>query len=461
MQETGENRNADQNHTSEESWQDILAILEDPDYAKRPDRTERAGNEHASRSGAGRKKAASGKASRRAGAAAVLWQNPRIRIIGIALIALVLLLCIVLGISRANQAASESAEVSGDGQTEEMLQADSETEEDDAGENSTGESEAGDAGSQDVVTVSPTAPEAEDGSGAAGIMAVPEELMAEAAVTGWHDGNYSKWYALENNCFYYNGWQTIDGSTYHFNSSGYLDLGWKVVGGQGCYFDDNGVYQPDADNSKLVAFTFDDGPSEGVDSMLALCEETGARVTFFMIGVQVENGGAVIPHIMQDRCELGNHSYTHNQQTGKTTEECIEDFAQCDSFIQSFSGGPTSTVVRFPYGDYTAEQTAGVNKPNIFWNIDSLDWDSQDAEQIKQICYEKITEGDIILMHDRVAASVEACRELFPYLISNGYQIVTVSELAAAKGIELQGGVTYYDFCQEDIESGAYCDATR
>ena len=294
-----------------------------------------------------------------------------------------------------------------------------------------------------------SAPALEDGSGAAGVA----ELGFEAE-PGWYSDDYGPWYCLSGNLGYYNGWQEIDGQMYHFNYNCHADRGWMLIGGKSCYFDDNGVYVPDADNSKLLAFTFDDGPSQGTDMLLELCEQTGARVTFFMIGVQVENGGAVIPHIMRDRCELGNHSYTHGLQLDKTTEESAADFQQCDDWIAYYSEGPVSTVVRFPYGDYTHEQTVAVGKGNIFWDIDSLDWENQDAETIKNIVYSNISEGDIILMHDRIDASVEACQELFPTLISQGYQLVTVSELAAAKGIELQGGYTYFSFCDSDIAEG-------
>lgn len=301
-------------------------------------------------------------------------------------------------------------------------------------------------------TMGASTPETADGTGNAGLLPMDEYMSSMASQPGWGNDGHNAWYTPDGSNCYYGGWQTIDGQTYHFDGSGLIDYGWKLIGGQGCYFDDQGVYHPDADPNKLLAFTFDDGPSHGMDEILELCEQTGSRVTFFMIGKQVENGGAVLPHIVQDRCEVGNHSNTHTQMTKLSAEECAANFAACDEWIRSFSGGIESDVVRFPYGDYNPDEPAAVGKPSILWSIDSLDWDLLEAQPVIDTVLSQITEGDIILMHDRYESTVEACRYLFPYLIQQGYQLVTVKELAAAKGFELEPGKTYFGFCQNYIE---------
>ncbi len=299
-------------------------------------------------------------------------------------------------------------------------------------------------------TYAVTAPQSEDGSGAAGIMQMTDEMLQASAETGFHFNDRAHWYSVSSGLCYYNGWQEIDGNSYHFNANGWMDLGWKRICGQTYYFDDNGVYQPGQDNSKLLAFTFDDGPSQGMDEIIDLCNQTGARVTFFMIGKQVENGGAVIPYILKYRCELGNHSYSHSNMDKLSAEDCGNDFATCSQLVASYSGGLYPTVCRFPYGNINdanvAAQGAATGAPSIFWDVDSFDWESRDTEAIKQVVLENISEGNIILMHDRYEESVEACRQLFPELIAQGYQLVTVSELAAAKGVDMQPGVTYYNF---------------
>lgn len=309
-----------------------------------------------------------------------------------------------------------------------------------------------------TATIGSLEPENEDGTGQAGQLGLNDYRSEEAKLAGWYTEDAGIWYSLGEGFCYYTGWKEIDGQTYHFDSLGYAARGWQLIGGQSCYFDDNGVYVPDKDNSKVVAFTFDDGPSAGIDSMLELCEETGARVTFFMIGAQVDGGGAVIPSIVKHRCELGNHSDTHENMLKLSTEESNATFNACDSKIASFNTvtGAGSTVIRYPYGNYTTEEITTVGKPAIMWSIDTLDWKTLDKDAVIATIRGNIEDGDIVLMHDRHEAAIEACRELFPELISQGYQLVTVSELAAAKGVELEPGYTYFDFCPASIESGSY-----
>ena len=43
-------------------------------------------------------------------------------------------------------------------------------------------------------------------------------------------------------------------------------------------------------------------------------------------------------------------------------------------------------------------------------------------------------DGDIILMHDIYGTTADAAQVLIPALTAQGYQLVTVSELAACRG---------------------------
>ncbi len=52
----------------------------------------------------------------------------------------------------------------------------------------------------------------------------------------------------------------------------------------------------------------------------------------------------------------------------------------------------------------------------------------------------------IILLHDIHTETVDAAIRLIPMLEDEGYQLVTVSEMAAAKGVELKDGGKYTDF---------------
>ena len=64
-----------------------------------------------------------------------------------------------------------------------------------------------------------------------------------------------------------------------------------------------------------------------------------------------------------------------------------------------------------------------------------------------------LTDGSIILMHDIHEPSVQAAIRLIPDLVEKGYKLMTVSELAEAKGVDLQYA-SYSDFWDSSLENG-------
>jgi peptidoglycan/xylan/chitin deacetylase (PgdA/CDA1 family) len=86
---------------------------------------------------------------------------------------------------------------------------------------------------------------------------------------------------------------------------------------------------------------------------------------------------------------------------------------------------------------------AAVGKPMINWSIDTLDWKSKNAASVQSKVLDNVKDGDIVLMHDLYKSTADACDVIIPELVKRGYQLVTVSELAAAKGVTLQNGTLY------------------
>ena len=72
--------------------------------------------------------------------------------------------------------------------------------------------------------------------------------------------------------------------------------------------------------------------------------------------------------------------------------------------------------------------------------------ESQDAQQITEAVMSQVQDGSIILLHDIFSTSVDAVEIFIPRLIDEGYQLVTIHELAKIKGTELQTGIAYGDF---------------
>ena len=84
--------------------------------------------------------------------------------------------------------------------------------------------------------------------------------------------------------------------------------------------------------------------------------------------------------------------------------------------------------------------------PMILWTIDTLDRKTSNDQQTIDSVMDHVKDGDIILMHDIYSESIDAAIELIPKLEQEGFQLVTVSEMAEAKGHSLENGKVYTDF---------------
>lgn len=302
-------------------------------------------------------------------------------------------------------------------------------------------------------------PEASDGSGNAGRVKIPENMSVKFETPGWQCDENGWWYACDDLTCYINGWIEIQNKRYHINSRGYMDTGWTAIGGKGYFFEADGTCNENADNSKLLALTFDDGPCKYTNELLDTLKSHNVKATFFMLGTQLEEYGAqTVPRMVSQNCELGNHSYDHSYMSKMSTAECVEQFQKTDELIAGYSGGAESEVVRFPYGSFTSEQKQQVGKPNIYWDLDCTSLQSSDVSSYAANIEKKVTGGNIILMNEGSEVTPQVVDTLISDLTGNGYQFVTVEELAAAHGYKLENGVTYYGFSEDDIAAGRVTD---
>ena len=313
---------------------------------------------------------------------------------------------------------------------------------------------------QDGPIVEVQAAETEDGSGTAGIAQLAETTTVPYEVPGWQYDNTGWWYALSDSTYYQNGFAVIDDKTYHFDQSGYLSTGWTPIGGKGYYFDENGVYDKERNASMMIAMTFDDGPGNYTCDLLDVLKQYGAKATFFLQGVNIEQyGGEAVSRMSAEGHLIGNHSYDHPNMLKLSAEDAAAQFQRTDNLIAQYNNGVGAAVVRFPYGNKSKELEQIAARPCFMWDVDTLDWESKNVQSNIQAVLDGVEPGQIILMHDIYQSTVEACKTIIPELINRGYELVTLETLAAANGVDLQNGVTYYGFSAADFAAGNISDA--
>lgn len=196
---------------------------------------------------------------------------------------------------------------------------------------------------------------------------------------------------------------------------------------------------------KLVALTFDDGPYKNVTPrILDVVEQyadQGVHVTFFVLGLQVVQYPELVTRAHKLGCEIGNHTYHHAKLTKLTPEEMHKEVFDVVEMIEELTGKKPA-LVRPPYGAKDENVYQNVPFPLIMWDIDTLDWQTHDTASTVEAAI-KAEDGDIILMHDVREDTAAAVEQIIPQLLNQGFKLVTVSEMFAAKGIPLEAGKQY------------------
>lgn len=265
----------------------------------------------------------------------------------------------------------------------------------------------------------------------------------------WADGDNARYYLGENGAAL-TGWQDLDGSTYYFDANGKMATGDIYLGLTRCSFDENGKLISKTEsqidpNKPAIALTFDDGPGPRTMELLAQLEKYNAHATFFMLGQKVSSYPDAIRKMQEIGCELGNHSYDHPDLSKLDAAGIQSQISQTNEGIRGIAGNG-ATVLRPPYGAISSTLSSNAGMPMILWNIDTLDWKTRNAQSTIDAVMKDVKDGDIILMHDIHSETIDAALQLIPRLQAEGYQLVTVSELAASKGKTLLNGETYTDF---------------
>jgi peptidoglycan-N-acetylglucosamine deacetylase len=192
---------------------------------------------------------------------------------------------------------------------------------------------------------------------------------------------------------------------------------------------------------KVVALTFDDGPTPGVtEEVLSVLDEEGVKATFFVVGEELERNLEEGRKIVAAGHELGNHSYSHKRMVLKTPSFIESEIERTDQLIRQ--AGYQSTIhFRPPYGKklillpYYLSRTS---RKTITWDVepDSYPEVAADSNKIVAHVMEKVRPGSIILLHVMYKSRDESRKEVkgvIAGLKGEGYSFKTVSQTLDAQ----------------------------
>lgn len=195
-------------------------------------------------------------------------------------------------------------------------------------------------------------------------------------------------------------------------------------------------------NEKVVAFTFDDGPSPiWTSQILDALKSVDVKATFFMLGEHVQRYPEIARRVAEQGHEIGNHTYDHHGLIYYKPEELKRQIKDTERVVLSVTGIKTK-YFRPPKAWITEKEKKQLNDlgyETVLWSLNSKDWVTFDDRYIIKYILHHVRPGDIILFHDSGGVfrpeggnrkeTVKTIPRLVRCLREHGYRFVTISQL--------------------------------
>lgn len=190
--------------------------------------------------------------------------------------------------------------------------------------------------------------------------------------------------------------------------------------------------------NKLIALTFDDGPStKYTPEILNILQKDHARATFFVLGSLAVKHPAVIEDLRAAGCEVASHGYTHSRLSALSAASVARQIRRTKDALLEITG-VAPLFFRPPYGVYNKNVLIAAAKENekvVLWSIDTRDWAGRSTAQMVRQIEKGARPGAIILFHDgggNRSHTIQALSEVVPALEARGYRFVTIDQLVQA-----------------------------
>ena len=198
---------------------------------------------------------------------------------------------------------------------------------------------------------------------------------------------------------------------------------------------------------KYVALTFDDGPSgKYTRQLLDGLYDRGVQATFLLCGYRMQDYPDLTQRIYDEGHEIGYHGFTHKNMKTMSRREIARELTDSQALLPE---GCRPTFLRPPGGccsDAVRQVAEARNLAILNWSVDPRDWATHDTAAVERSVLKNIRDGDIVLLHDMSASSVQAALDIIDVLLEQNYEIVTVSRLARLRDVKLKSGQTYSRF---------------
>ncbi|KKO78095.1 peptidoglycan N-acetylglucosamine deacetylase [Corynebacterium minutissimum] len=183
--------------------------------------------------------------------------------------------------------------------------------------------------------------------------------------------------------------------------------------------------------SNCVAITYDDGPDALTGQLLDTLKAKDAHASFMVLAPHAYAHPELLRRMKAEGHTVGNHTDTHRELNKLPANEVDAEVKAGAAAIKAATG-ESPRWLRPPYGA-TNQTVADAAKNNgqaeALWNVDTLDWKDRNSDHICAAAVDDTQAGDIILMHDIHATTVDAAPCVIDGLRAKGLEPVSLDTL--------------------------------
>jgi peptidoglycan/xylan/chitin deacetylase (PgdA/CDA1 family) len=189
---------------------------------------------------------------------------------------------------------------------------------------------------------------------------------------------------------------------------------------------------------RVIALTFDDGPSESTPELLEILDHYGVPATFFQCGANVRRLGQISREVVSGGHEIGNHTDTHPKLYFRSRRFIDSELARAQETIEQTTG-VRPRLFRAPYGARwfglrQAQERLGLL--GVMWTTLALDWKWPESRVIQRLVRGS-RNGAILCLHDGrrletrpdIRSTLGAVRAVLPKLMEQGFHFEKVTDI--------------------------------
>jgi peptidoglycan/xylan/chitin deacetylase (PgdA/CDA1 family) len=182
----------------------------------------------------------------------------------------------------------------------------------------------------------------------------------------------------------------------------------------------------DTRSAKLIALTFDDGPTQVTPALLDILKRHSAKATFFPMGANIQADPALTRRISAEGHAIGNHTLSHARLTGMSEAEARTEIESANALVREITG-QTPEVFRPLYAaldDKVVEIARANGLAIVLWNVYPETLGAVfGSSAISDRVVSKARDGSIVFLHDTSMRSVEAAQTIVQELSANPFGV--------------------------------------